>query len=872
MRGWAAGIFLSLAALGQAQLNPQERQSIADALFITNLQLSDLTRGRVPAGSGLHATLLNEPLAGVDRLATLPGRLVQSDLAQLVRFLRTEVDGDRGPVASGPSPTVEVPDDVPSALKASIERLVRDILRSNELVREGLAKLSPAERRTLIEALPRYAVGSDRITFDFVRQPLPTRAEYEGLLARVDVSAIRRAGYLLAQGVQDEIGQLKEAAKAQAYSGIIRVTVNGVVVEIGGTGPDQHQSTDAVLTLDLGGNDRYAGRYGAGVGYCSLLIDLSGDDTYDVPDLSIGAAVLGVGIAHDLQGDDRYLGRSICFGSALVGVGALVDESGIDEYRSASTAQGFAMQGQGLLLDGRGDDSYRLGLLGQGGAQSHGLGMLIDKQGDDQYRGGDLVPSSYVENATYARCQGFGEGDSALGVLVDASGKDIYRGDLNCQGFGANKGAGALIDADGSDVYVASHDSQARGTQLGAGYVVDSSGNDLYAVRVANSHAFSSSGGLAVFVDRAGDDVYSGRESRPASAGAESTSLFLDSGGDDVYQGAPGATTLTRGAGSIAVFADLTGTDRYRDGMDNGFAGADGLWGSAVDSNTANRRPAAADPPVAGSKPKPADAQLSALVERAARDDRAATDELVAIGEPALRWLLANRLSESTVSLTSWLALQIGQGAEDLCVAAIDFSQPAVAEAAIQVCGMSGFRRAGPRIVEALRNPQLAPSAIRAAGALEVVEAVPALSKMIEEPGNPNLERAAMALAQIGQTSTLSKFESWLASANANMRLAGIWGLAKQAVQGKAIAKKLVASDEERTARAAIQALSQIGDAEAISLIAQQLNSARKGIVIESLIALDGRFPRDVWPQVVQLRQSPDPLVKAVALKVYLGR
>lgn len=88
-------------------------------------------------------------------------------------------------------------------------------------------------------------------------------------------------------------------------------TRHGLMI-VGGVG-DNDYDQEALLIVDLGGNDRY--RNGAGANLkghpFSMVIDFSGDDVYMTgEDYSQGAGILGGGFLIDLEGDDQYLSKS----------------------------------------------------------------------------------------------------------------------------------------------------------------------------------------------------------------------------------------------------------------------------------------------------------------------------------------------------------------------------------------------------------------------------------------------------------------------------------------------------------------------------------------------------------------------------------
>jgi HEAT repeat protein len=862
---------LGLAGGACAQFTERERSGLSDALFLANLEAPDLIKARAANGSEWLRNLVNDPSKGVAQLEEFRNAANQRNIAQVIGLVRTSILSEPATLPGGTPTTADVPAEIPEVLRPSVKRLVEEVHLASDRIRKATEKLSPAERRMLIEGLPRLAAPG--IKFDFVRLPMPDPAIVAALLAKVDLPLIRYAGERLARAAMDEIPRLTEVAKSIPPFTKVKSTIQGVVVEIGGTGPDQHDDTDAALCLDLGGNDRYTGRYGAGVGYASLLIDLSGDDFYGGPDLANGAGVLGVGIACDMGGDDRIKGKSIGTGSGIAGVGAWLKDNGDDDYRSIALSQGFGFHGIGILLDSAGEDGYRLGVGGQGAAKAGGIGLLFDKAGPDNYRSGGLTPHPFMTGSSISHSQGAADGAGTLGMLIDNSGGDAYLGDAKSQGFGAREGTGALLDAAGWDVYIAGHDAQCSANLSGAGYLLDSSGDDLYSVRQGNGHGYASSNALAVFLDRSGSDLYSAQDSRPATAAANGAAIFVDSEGDDRYLGPPGVGSLARGGGSMGLFVDLTGADQYAVGLANQQARSESNWGVALDSELRVPIQQSPEPPKPGTKPLPADDAMETLYARAIADDRAAIDELTAIGEPALRWLLGKKLDladDATVALISWLAIQIGGPSEDLCVAAIDITKEHAARAAIQICQEAGHRRAGPRIVEAIDKPGLARVAVRAAGALQIAEAV---DKLIALANEGDLKKPALiALSQIGDARATPLMQASIESSDADLRLAAVLFFAAKPDEGLALGTRLVGSPNERVARTAVELLAKIGTQPALSLVGKALSDTRRGVQIQAMSALEGRVPREFWPAIVELRKSADPLVKAVALRLDLGR
>lgn len=379
------------SASAVAQLTEAERKGIEETLYIGNLGPEDMRFERKqfaqPGRLQLIDQALDDPLEGADRLMAFHGASKRSLDGSLNYALSQGFN--QKPVALTLKPLATVDPRVPPSLQAPIAALVELLGQTSAKIRQASAKLSEDERRQLIESLPQFAVEQP-LKFDFARRPQATPKQVRDLLARVDVKAIRAYGANLTTVLRNSIAGLRAAAAKANVTETLRFRIGGTMVELSGKGNDVHSSSDAALCIDLGGNDIYTGRYGAGVGYASILVDLSGDDRYDVGSLSVGGAVLGAGIAADLGGNDTYRGRSLTFGSGLAGVGVLWDAGGDDNYRSSALAQGFGQYGIGLLRDDAGRDFYELGYFGQGAARTEGIGWLTDLAGSDTYRAGSM--------------------------------------------------------------------------------------------------------------------------------------------------------------------------------------------------------------------------------------------------------------------------------------------------------------------------------------------------------------------------------------------------------------------------------------------------------------------------------------------------
>jgi hypothetical protein len=870
-----------LASVAPAQLTAAERQGLEEAFFLANFTEADLRFDRRPANPPHRVPIfdltLERPLEGADRLMALHAAGAGT-LAAILGDTVREMYGQEAP-RPGAVPALDggIPGAVPEPLRRPLIALLAALQEANVDVRRASAGLTPAERRELIEGLPALAAETSLVAFDFT-QAAPDEARMMALLARVDLALLRQAGARLAQRVEAELPTLRTLARTVPIDAPIRFETAGFNVVVAGQGNDLHAARDVHLLIDLGGNDVYTGRYGAGVGYAAVMIDVGGNDVYDVPDASIGAGLLGVGLAYDLGGHDLFRGRSICFGAGIAGVGALYKDGGNDSYHSRALGQGFGLFGIGVLLDTRGADAYHAAYLSQGAARAGGVGRLVDQAGNDTYAAPGLVPlDPRRPDLLIARSQGFGGGYSdrlggGVGMLTDLSGDDGYTLGAEGQGYGASYGAGSLYDAGGNDSFAATQGAQAVAASSGVGHLYSLGGDNVYAVRSGLAHASAHRFGVALLLDREGDDLYAARDAAPGTAVAHGVAIFLDAAGDDVYLNRPVFV-----AGAAGIFADLGGADRYGQGFADGHALLAGQHGAALDAGRGG--PQAPAPPVTsprpGSEARPDDAVLADLYARALAPDPAARDRLLAIGLPALEWMLANRLATAGavgLDLMAEAARLIGQEANARVLAAAGDPRDAVAAGGLALIARLRLAEGGAAAVAALERPALRRAAAEAAGAVRARESVEPLIGMAADEDRQVVLAALEALAQIGDDRAVGTAQVFLRAPELPLRRAAVDVVAGSPARGLAVARTLLDSGEERAIRTGIEILGRIGGDDAIRLVAAHLTSPMAGVRIEALGALDGRVPPEHRPQVLALRNDPNPLVRAVAERVDLGR
>lgn len=324
----------------------------------------------------------------------------------------------------------------------------------------------------------------------------------------------------------------------------------GLVIDLGGD--DSYDiatmvSRGPLVIVDLGGNDRYENDAIA-VFAVQLRVDLGGDDTYDSPDAGQAAALGGVSIVHDLAGNDTYAARLFGQGAAIGGFAALIDDAGNDQYRIGSRGQGFG------------------GPLGFGG--------IIDRAGDDEYIAKVGMADPYRRSGgTLSYAQGVGAGyrvdlAGGIGLLRDLAGNDRYDAELFSQGVGYFHGIGVVDDRAGDDAYYGTRNGQGMGAHAGVGLLRDAGGNDGYWLSIGVGQGMGLDVAIGVLDDADGDDRYQSATLAQGASTSNGFGLLRDSGGKDVYaldrpgQGW-GRGTPTRGLPALGFLIDQAGDATY---------------------------------------------------------------------------------------------------------------------------------------------------------------------------------------------------------------------------------------------------------------------------------------------------------------------
>jgi hypothetical protein len=876
-------------ALPQAQ-----REAVLDALFMANLTEPDVRanpplREGNPLAAELHA-------APIRHLAALARELLDRPAGPVLPWLAERALGiSASPLSPVPPAIVELPAELPPGMAEPLSRLVRECLAATEEVRRALQGLDADERRSLLESLPRHSAPASRLPLDFVTRPPLAWAEVRSLAARVDLSRIAAAAIRLEQAAEREIAALSAMAPP-SFRSRLRFLVQGLPVVVAGFGDDVHPDRDAILIVDCGGDDRYTGRPGAGVGYASVLLDLGGNDRYELPDLALGAGLLGIGLAWDIGGADVVSGRSLCLGAGVAGVGQFVSRGSIaaaggfspglaSRYESAAMSQGFGLFGMGAMRDEGGDDVYRASYLAQGAALSEGAGWLEDRQGADEYACPGLAPTLESDEPTRARAQGFGgkidpgpEERAGVGVLRDLAGRDRYLAGAEALGCGVDGGVGAVAEAEGDDEASTLGYAFGFGARSGAGLWADEKGDDLRVSAWGASHGRGVESGLGLLLDGAGSDTnVSAGGSGEGSLGG--IGLHFDFAGSDRHLFAAAGPAQSLAEMGFGVFLDAAGANRFE-----GFATPDVRRSlAAIAAQLAARTPLAPSPEEAAAtgslltvgQVEAALADASGRNPFAARTERREARRSLLRSELAtMAWLLeqSRPLDASEIAVLAEVTRSVTPADRALVLRRGETAPPPALVNLFTVVSWAGWKESENLVLASLGKDAAAPAAARAAARLGLSVAVDELLAKAASRETALARAAAVALAQIGGPETQATAQAFLHSDDPVVRLAGIAFYERVRPASLGTLRNLLDASAEPQARAAMRALSAIGTEDALEEAAARLEDRRAGLRIEALWALDGRCPPRFQARFDALREDRDARVRAVARSVSTGR
>ena len=367
---------------------------------------------------------------------------------------------------------------------------------------------------------------------------------------------------------------------------------DGIRIAIGGKGKNIYTGHfdfiidlggDDVYNIDRETNDLFKNNF-------SCIIDLSGNDYYTSnSNYSLAGAVFSSGFIFDKEGDDTYKGKNVTLGSAICGLGVLYDESGNDTYQANQFSIGAASFGVGLLVDRSGNDVYIANSYSQGFRMTEGVGAIIDNKGNDNY----LIDARSLDIGRYedhyvSMSQGYGLGlrpyyAGGIGLIIEGEGNDIYSTDIFGQGGGYWYGLGCIADKSGNDKYNSYQYAQGSGIYLAVGLLKDYDGWDFYSsngVSQGCGHDF----GFGLLFDVKGNDNYSAYSLSQGAGNANGIGMLIDESGRDGYLNkepgnSRGYGNSRREFGSLGIFLDASGEDFYSvGGMDSTMSNSS-MWG-----------------------------------------------------------------------------------------------------------------------------------------------------------------------------------------------------------------------------------------------------------------------------------------------------
>jgi hypothetical protein len=469
---------------------------------------------------------------------------------------------------------------LPNPLRYELARVLAAVSQSHAFLQRAFERLPPGVTPQLLR----------RQAFEGQLTPFET-PDYRQLLPLVEREAVL-GGMLDLVGAVERLQRfVKNEAALPSVAWSLQTPFGWIVVDTSGRNT-RHQLKDALLVLDVGGDDDYEFLAPGDTHTISVLLDHRGNDRYRAaaPGADPSSATLGYGILWDTEGDDRYQGTEQAQASALFGAALLVDGGGSNRFMASSRSQAHAIGGVAVLASAGGNDEFTAQTYSQATGGPGGVAVLVDAGGNDRYTlsNAPLVrPSPQLPDRNTSMGQGAGYGmrgvfldgrstAGGIGMLLDLAGNDRYEAQVFAQGVGYYEGLGMLLDDGGNDRFESAWYAMGAGVHYAAGILLKrGAGRDVY--RSAHEMALGSGNDLSVgvFVDEGGDDEYTVGQLSLGHAHANSTGMFVDGAGNDRYSV---ASTTCRALGvaympawgnaretlpNLGLFMDLGGADSY---------------------------------------------------------------------------------------------------------------------------------------------------------------------------------------------------------------------------------------------------------------------------------------------------------------------
>jgi hypothetical protein len=469
---------------------------------------------------------------------------------------------------------------LPSPLRYELARVLAALSRSHQFLQRAFERFPPSVTPQLLR---RQALEGRLTQFE--------TPDYRQLLPLVEREAVL-AGMLDLVGAVERLQRfVKNEAALPSVAWSLQTPFGWVVVDTSGRN-NRHQLKDALLVLDVGGDDDYEFLAQGDTHTISVLLDHRGNDRYATaaPGADPSSATLGYGILWDTEGDDRYLGTQQAQASALFGAALLVDGGGSNRFVASSRSQAHAIGGVAVLVSAGGDDEFIAQTYSQATGGPGGVAVLVDTGGNDRYTLNNVPlvrPSPQLPDRNTSMGQGAGYGmrgvffdgrstSGGIGMLLDLAGNDRYEAQVFAQGVGYYEGLGMLLDDGGNDRFESAWYAMGASAHYAAGvFLKRGVGSDVY--RSTHENALGSANDLSVgvFVDEGGEDEYTVGHLSLGAAHANSTGIFVDGAGNDRYTvmsstcGALGAAHQHKWGNpretlpNLGLFIDLGGVDSY---------------------------------------------------------------------------------------------------------------------------------------------------------------------------------------------------------------------------------------------------------------------------------------------------------------------
>ena len=864
----------------QAQWSPREKKAIENGLAAMALREADLSfaRLRVNAKSSpaLTKNALENPISGSESVMELHAKS-NSSISKMLQAMHNEFAVESGSVPQSVQAT-SIPANIalPPDLIKPVTELIQAISQANASIKAATSKLSLEEKQMLIDSLPQWAAAGTDIKSELGVRPKQNLYIISQVLAKINMPLIRESSIRLTTKIEENLPKLKRFASI-GWRGNLEFNSNGVNVELSGIGDDIHESRQNGLCIDLGGHNRYTGRYASGKNTSSVLIDFGSETTTNFGDGCGGTGILGIGVAAFMGSRPDLNGKSFCFGTGIAGVGVtLVDQT--TRVESRAFGQGFGIAGCGLFVGSKGSDNLKIGYMGQGAAVMSGFGWNYNPGGNDRYRAGGLVADGTSisnnplapANAFLARSQGYsGLIAGGIGLLTDASGDDVYDGGNESQACATTQGIGSLLDEAGRDTYLADRKSQSFSTSEGFAALFELAGDDVYAIRKNESQAFASERSVALFLDRQGDDLIASNDAQPGYAQEGSVALFLDADGSNRITGLPGDSALLGGRLGVGLFLSLGNNQKIPEGEPSGSI----AFRSPLGLATFEEIPAKDEdlkPIVPGSLLKEPE-EIDTLWEQVnLSGNKAAISAryLSAIGMPAFERFVQYHAANSSQRARRVAAnlLTLAPEAKSMAVDLYPSSTTFTKAALLDIAAIAKIKELQPMVEGAFEAPSTRREALRYATATQMTEpsTIRAISGLLLGSDPLTSQEATIALEKLGDASMLISMQSLLASSDIIIRQTAIRFIARFP-EGLVLAKSLLAKSDDKSQLNAIEILGAIASEESVRLAGSGLNSSHQVVRIKTLNILSQRLPDSYRARVQELTKDNNPIVSGLA-------